>query len=46
MKRWVVATLKMERPASAEKVAAFLEKLLVFPCLLGPSGLYRQAMRL
>ncbi len=36
----------MERPVKAEKVAAFLEKILVFPCAQGTPGLYRQAVRL
>lgn len=46
METWVVATRKMERPVKAEKVAAFLEKILVFPCAQGTPGLYRQAVRL
>jgi predicted nucleic acid-binding protein len=46
MEAWVVATRKMERPVQPEKVAAFLEKILVFPCVAGTPGLYRQAVRL
>ena len=46
MERWVVATRKMARPVKSEKVAAFLEKILVFPCVFGTAGLYRQAVRL
>src|SRR6266705_2760719 len=43
---WVVATRKMERLVKPEKVAAFLERVLEFPCVFGTSGLYRQAVRL
>lgn len=46
METWVVATRKMERPVKAEKVAAFLEQILVFPCARGTPDLYRQAVRL
>jgi predicted nucleic acid-binding protein len=46
METWVVATRKMERPVSPTKVAAFLERILVFPCVPGTEGLYRQAVRL
>ena len=46
METWVVATRKMARPAPAESVALFLEKMLAFPCVLGTPGLYRQAQRL
>jgi len=46
METWVVATRKMGRLVRPEKVAAFLEKILVFPCVFGTSGLYRQAVRL
>ncbi len=46
METWVVATRKMERPIQMEKAAAFLEKLLVFPCVPGTPGLYRQAVQL
>jgi len=46
METWVVATRKMERSVAAEKVAAFLEQLLVFPCVPGTPGLYRQAVHL
>ena len=46
METWVVATRKMERPVSATKVSAFLERLLVFPCVPGTPDLYRQAFRL
>lgn len=46
METWVVATRKLERPVRPEKVAAFLEQLLVFPCVPGTPGLYRQAAQL
>ena len=46
METWVVATRKMERPVAPAKVSAFLERLLVFPCVAGTPGLYRQAIRL
>ncbi len=44
METWVVATRKMERPIGAEKVAAFLERILVFPCVPGTPGLYRRGL--
>jgi predicted nucleic acid-binding protein len=46
METWVVATRKMERRVEPEKVAAFLEQILAFPCVQGTPGLYRQAVRL
>ena len=46
METWVVATRKMARPVKEEKVAAFLERILVFPCVPGTPDLYRQAVRL
>jgi len=46
METWVVATRKMERRVEPEKVAAFLEQILAFPCVHGTPGLYRQAVRL
>ena len=46
METWVVATRKMARPVSPQKVAAFLEKILAFPCVHGTPALYRQAVRL
>jgi predicted nucleic acid-binding protein len=46
METWVVATRKMEQPVAPAKVAAFLERILVFPCVAGTEGLYRQAFRL
>jgi predicted nucleic acid-binding protein len=46
METWVVATHKMEQPVAPAKVAAFLERILVFPCVAGTDGLYRQAFRL
>lgn len=46
METWVVATRKMERPVTAQKVALFLERILVFPCVPGTPGLYRQAVQL
>ena len=46
METWVVATRKMARPVPPAKVAAFLDHLLVFPCVHGTAGLYRQAFLL
>ena len=46
METWVVATRKMAQPVAADKVAAFLERLLAFPCVYGTAGLYRQAVRI
>ena len=46
METWVVATRKMAKPVAEEKVAAFLERVLVFPCVPGTAELYRQAFRL
>jgi predicted nucleic acid-binding protein len=46
METWVVTTRKMERRVKPEKVAAFLEQILAFPCVQGTAGLYRQAVRL
>jgi len=46
METWVVATRKMERRVAPAKVSAFLERILVFPCVAGTDGLYRQAFRL
>ena len=46
METWVVATRKMAKPVPEEKVAAFLERVLVFPCVPGTAELYRQAFRL
>jgi predicted nucleic acid-binding protein len=46
METWVVATRKMQRPVKEEKVAAFLERILVFPCVPGTPDLYRRALRL
>lgn len=46
METWVVATRKMERRVPAVKVSAFLEQILVFPCVTGTVGLYREALRL
>jgi predicted nucleic acid-binding protein len=46
METWVVATRKMARKVKPEKVAAFLESILVFPCVFGTAGLYRQAVRI
>lgn len=46
METWVVATRKIERPVPSAKVSAFLERLLVFPCVPGTPDLYRQAFRL
>lgn len=43
METWVVATRKMTRLVSPDKVAAFLERILAFPCIFGTPGLYRQA---
>jgi predicted nucleic acid-binding protein len=46
METWVAATRKMERRVKPEKVAAFLEQILAFPCVQGTPGLYRQAVKL
>jgi predicted nucleic acid-binding protein len=46
METWVVATRKMQRPIQAVKAVAFLERILVFPCVPGTPGLYRRAVRL
>jgi predicted nucleic acid-binding protein len=46
METWVVATRKMARAISAEKAAAFLDRLLKFPCVWGTEGLYLQAVNL
>jgi hypothetical protein len=46
METWVVATRKMAKPVPPEKVAAFLERILEFPCVPGTPGLYRQSLRL
>ncbi len=46
MEAWVVATRKMATPVRPDRVAAFLEKILVFPCVFGTPGLYRQSLRL
>ena len=46
METWVVATRKMAQPIPANEILAFLEKLLVFPCVFGTPGLYHQAVRL
>jgi predicted nucleic acid-binding protein len=46
METWVVATRKMERPVPAAKLAAFLERILVFPCVAGTPDLYRRAVGL
>jgi predicted nucleic acid-binding protein len=44
METWVVAIRKMERPVDPRKVAAFLERILAFPCMLGTEALYRDAV--
>jgi predicted nucleic acid-binding protein len=46
METWVVATRKMKRPVALEKVAAFLDRVLAFPCILGSPDLYRHAFQL
>src|SRR4051812_13659184 len=46
MELWVVATRKMSQTVPPAKVAAFIEKLLVFPCVHGSEDLYRQALQL
>jgi predicted nucleic acid-binding protein len=43
METWVVASYKMEKRVAPEKIAAFLEKILVFPCAPGTEALYRKA---
>lgn len=46
LETWVVATRKMAKPVAPTKVAAFLERILIFPCVPGTDALYRQAIRL
>jgi predicted nucleic acid-binding protein len=46
MESWVVATRKMEPRVPLDKVAAFLKRLLEFPCVAGTEGLYEQALQL
>lgn len=46
METWVVAAYKMRQSVAAEKVAAFIEKILVFPCVQGTASLYREAFNL
>ena len=42
METWVVATRKMARPIKEARVAAFLERILVFPCVPGtPTKLHQ-----
>lgn len=45
METWVVATRKMKKPVSPEKVLAFLERILQFPVAGGSPALYRDAVR-
>ena len=37
---------KWVKPVPEHKVAAFLDRVLAFPCVPGAAGLYRQAFRL
>ena len=46
METWVVATRRMAKPVPKNKVAAFLEKILVFPCAAATPDLYRKAFLL
>jgi predicted nucleic acid-binding protein len=46
METWVVATRKMAKPVSEQKVAVFLDRVLAFRCVAGVADLYRQAFRL
>ena len=46
METWVVATRKMAKPVPEKKVAAFLERILVFPCAAATPDLYRKALLL
>ena len=46
METWVVATRKMAKPVSEQKVAVFLDRVVAFPCVPGTPDLYRQAFRL
>jgi predicted nucleic acid-binding protein len=46
METWVVATRKFKRPLPPARVAAFMERILRFPCVAGTEGLYQQAVRL
>ena len=46
METWVVATRKMAKPVPEQRVAAFLDRVLAFPCVPGAADLYRQAFRL
>ena len=46
MELWVVATRKMAKKVPPAKLAAFIEKMLVFPCVHGSEDLYRQAFQL
>jgi predicted nucleic acid-binding protein len=46
MEVWVVATRKLVHGVAPERIAAFFEGLLEFPCVPGTEGLYRQAVQL
>jgi predicted nucleic acid-binding protein len=46
METWVTATRKFARPVPAKRVAAFLERLTVFPCVAGTPALFHQAFLL
>ncbi len=43
METWVAAAYKIAKPVAADKVAAFLERILVFPCVSATPDLYRRA---
>ena len=46
METWVVASRKMKTPVPLQKVAAFLDRVLEFPCVHGSPDLYRHAFQL
>jgi predicted nucleic acid-binding protein len=46
METWVVATRKIAKPVAEQKVAAFLDRVLTFPCVPGTADLYPQAFQL
>ena len=45
METWVVATRKMVKSVPEQRVAAFLDRVLAFPCVPGAAD-FRQAFRL
>ncbi len=46
METWVVAVRKMQTPVALQKVAAFLDRILEFPCVHGSPDIYRHAFQL